>query len=152
MCAYDSESTPNQIDARFKNWIEKGLHMWRCEGRRSLQTLKQTFRKSRPLQTSPAKKLYTPNIKGQKPARPFIQLFLNAERSETKKAVLSQIYKSLHDFNNHSTTTVAEAAHHYHVCWDCKHINNYCRDVQEVIQNICSTYLLFDFKSMFVGH
>lgn len=115
-CAYDSEFTPNQMDPSFKNWIDKGITsicgIVKEDEIMGFQTLKQMFHLEnqdhyRHLQL---RNFYTRSIKNQTPttARPLIQLFVNAYKSETKKGVISQIYKSLHDLSNYSTKYIKE--------------------------------------------
>lgn len=104
------------MDPSFKNWIDKGITsicgIVKEDEIMSFQTLKQMFHLEnqdhyRHLQL---RNFYTWSIKNQTPttATPLIQLFVNAYKSETKKGVISQIYKSLHDLSNYSTKYIKE--------------------------------------------
>lgn len=102
-CAYDSDFMPNMLDDWFKSWMKKGMaslciitqkHELMC-----FQTLREfSFKNLDFYRFLQLRSYYNQNIKEtniREASKPFTKLFINAYESDTKRGVISLLYKSL---------------------------------------------------------
>lgn len=116
-CAYDSEFTPNTLDNRFKSWIKKGITSMSGIVEKNeimcFQTLRETYTLEREdqfrffqLRNYYNQKIKKIDIKDTNKA--FIQIFINAYKSDKNRGIISQLYKCLKALENHSTEYIRE--------------------------------------------
>ena len=108
--AYDKNFKPNSIDTRFRIWIAKGIKVFfqivKDNQFESFDTLQDKYHLEkedfyRYLQT---RHYYNQDIKqNNHQYNLLVEIFIKAYKSELPRGVISMLYKSITNLNNHST-------------------------------------------------
>ncbi len=109
-CAYDSEFTPNRLDTRFKDWIDKGITVLCNLIEDNILASFEVLKEKHSLDTQDFYRYlqmrHFVNIKMKNMAETrtgFIELFRKAYKSDLHSRIVSCIYKCLLNLKTHST-------------------------------------------------
>ncbi len=112
-CAYDSEFTPNRLDTRFKDWIDKGITVLCNLIEDNILASFEVLKEKHSLDTQDFYRYlqmrHFVNIKMKNMAETrtgFIELFRKAYKSDLHSRIVSCIYKCLLNLKTHSTSYI----------------------------------------------